>query len=115
MVMEDHVLLAAMKLSHGEDLITTITGLHEGIKALEDVLTHNLEAFNWFNLSIPTDVLICQPSQSLPAAEINYFSLFSKLRLALKTQLGSHPHPTHPRAFPLHPPFCSRPPFTPNF
>jgi hypothetical protein len=54
--MEDHVLSAAMKLSHGEDLMTTITGLHEGIKALEDALTHNLEAFNWFNLSIPTDL-----------------------------------------------------------
>jgi hypothetical protein len=46
MVMEDHILLAVMKLSDGEDLITTITGLHEGIKALEDALTRNLEAFN---------------------------------------------------------------------
>jgi hypothetical protein len=46
MVMEDHVLSAAIKLSHGEDLITTITGLHKGIKALEDVLTRDLEAFN---------------------------------------------------------------------
>jgi hypothetical protein len=62
MVMEDHILLAAMKLSHSEDLITTITGLHEEIKASEDVLTCNLEAFNWFNLFIPTDLLICQPS-----------------------------------------------------
>jgi hypothetical protein len=44
--MEDHVLSAAMKLSHGEDLITTITGLHEKIKASEDALTRNLEAFN---------------------------------------------------------------------
>jgi hypothetical protein len=53
MMMEDHILLAAMKLSHGEDLITIITGLHKGIKASEDALTCDLEAFNWFNLSIP--------------------------------------------------------------
>ena len=75
MVMEDHVLLAAMKLSHGEDLRTTISCLHEGTKALEDVLTCSLEAFNWFDLSIPTDLLNCQLSQSLPVAEINYLLL----------------------------------------
>jgi hypothetical protein len=85
MVIEDHVLLAAMKLSHGENLITTITGLHKGIKALEDALTRNLEAFNWFNLSIPTDLAICQPLQSLLAAEINYSSL---LLNQFKTPVG---------------------------
>ena len=75
MVMEDHILSASMKLFHGKDLRTTISCLHEGIKASEDVLTHDLEAFNWFNLSIPTDLLNCQPLQSLPAAENNYLSL----------------------------------------
>ena len=74
MVMEDHVLLAAMKLSHGEDLRMTISCLHEGIKASEDTLTCNVEAFNWFDLSISTDLLNCQPSQSLPVAG-NYLSL----------------------------------------
>jgi hypothetical protein len=65
MVIEDHILLAALKLSHGEDLITTITCLHEEIKASEDVLTpQSLEAFNQFDLSIPTDLLDCQSSQS---------------------------------------------------
>ena len=77
MVIRDHVLLAAMKLSHGEDLRTTISCLYEGIKASEDTLTCNVEAFNWFDLSIPTDLLNCQPSQSLPVAEINYLSLLT--------------------------------------
>jgi hypothetical protein len=102
MVMEDHVLLAAIKLSHGEDLITTITGLHEGIKALEDALTRNLEAFNWFNLSIPTDLLICQPSQSLPAAEINYSSLLPnqfKILVGLENAAGLASPPYTPKGF----------------
>jgi hypothetical protein len=103
MVMEDHVLSAAMKLSHGEDLITTITNLHEGIKALEDALTHNLEAFNWFNLSIPTGLLICQPSQSLPAAEINYSSLLLnqfKTPVGLENEAGLAFPPYTPKGFP---------------
>jgi hypothetical protein len=102
MVIKNHVLSAAMKLSHGEDLITTITGLHEGIKALEDALTHNLEAFNWFHLSIPTDLLICQPSQSLPAAEINYSSLLLnqfKTPVGLENTAGLASPPYTPKGF----------------
>jgi hypothetical protein len=101
--MEDHVLSAAMKLSHGEDLITTITGLHEGIKASEDALTHDLEAFNWFNLSIPTDLLICQPSQSLPTAEINYSSLLLnqfKTPVGLENAAGLTSPPYTSKGFP---------------
>jgi hypothetical protein len=103
MVMEDHVLLAAMKLSHGETLITTTTGLHEGIKASEDALTHDLEAFNWFNLSIPTDLLICQPSQSLPAAKINYSSLLLnqfKTLVGLENTAKLASPPYTPKGFP---------------
>jgi hypothetical protein len=102
MVMEDHVLLAAIKLSHGENLITTITGLHEGIKALEDALTRDLEAFNWFNLSIPTDLLICQPSQSLLAAEINYSLLLPnqfKIPVGLENAAGLASPPYTPKGF----------------
>jgi hypothetical protein len=102
MVMEDHVLSAAMKLSHGEDLITT-TSLHEGIKASEDVLTHNLEAFNWFNLSIPTDLLICQPSQSLLTAERNYSLLLPnqfKTLVSLENAAGLASPPYTPKGFP---------------
>jgi hypothetical protein len=103
MVMEDHIFSAAMKLSQGEDLITTITGLHEGIKALEDALTRDLEAFNWYNLSIPTDLLICQPSQSLPAAEINYSSLLLnqfKTLVGLENAAGLASPPYTPKGFP---------------
>lgn len=49
--------------------------LYAQIKSSEDALTHDLEACNWFDLSIPTHLLNCQPSQSLPAAEINYSSV----------------------------------------
>jgi hypothetical protein len=73
--MENHILSAALKLSYGKDLATTISHLHDGIKAAEDALTRDLQACNWFDLSIPTDLLHCQPSQSLPEAEINYSSL----------------------------------------
>ena len=103
MVMEDHVLLAAMKLSHGEDLRTTISCLHEGIKALEDVLTCNLEAFDWFDLFIPTDLLNCQLSQSLPAAEINYLLLLpNKFEnpVGLENAAGVTSPPYTPKGFP---------------
>ena len=103
MVMEDHVLSAAMKLSHGEDLRTTISCLHEGIKASEDVLTHDLEAFNWFDLSIPTDLLNCQPLQSLPAAEINYsLLLLNKFQnpVGLENPAGLASPPCTPKGFP---------------
>lgn len=72
---ENHILMAAMTLSHGEDLAETMTSLHMQIKGCEDMLTRDLEACNWFDLSIPTDLLNCQPSQSLPSAEINYASV----------------------------------------
>ena len=117
MVMEDHVLLAAMKLSHGEDLRMTISCLHE--KASEDALTDNLEAFNWFDLSIPTDLLNCQLFQSLPAAEINYLLLLLntiKNLVGLKNAGGLASPPAHPRASsPLHPPFYSHPASSPKF
>jgi hypothetical protein len=103
MVIKDHVLLAAIKLSYGEDLITTMTGLHEEIKASEDALTHNLEAFNWFNLSIPTDLLICQLSQSLPAAEIDHSSLLPnqfKTPVGLENAAGLASSPYTPKGFP---------------
>lgn len=80
--MENHILSAALKLSYGKDLATTISHLHDGIKAAEDVLTRDLQACNWFNLSIPTDLLHCQPSQSLPEAEINYSSLLPQNALS---------------------------------
>jgi hypothetical protein len=118
MVMEDHVLSAAMKLSHGEDLITTITCLHEGIKALEDALTHDLEAFNWFNLSIPTDLLICQPSQSLPTAEINYSLLFPsqfKTLVGLENTAGLASPPYTPKGFPSASTILQSPSINPNF
>ena len=114
--MEDHILSAAMKLSHGEDLKTTICCLHDGIKASEDALTRDLEAFNWFDLSIPTDLLNCQPSQSLPAAEINYSSLLpSEFQNPAGPQnaAGIASPPYTPEGFPstsaIHPPPCINP------
>ena len=101
--MEDHVLSAAMKLSHGEDLRTMISCLHEGIKASEDVLTCNPEAFNWFHLSIPTDLLNCQPLQSLSAAEINYLSLLLNRfqnPVGLENAAGLASPPCMPKGFP---------------
>jgi hypothetical protein len=62
--MEDYILSAAMKLSHGEDLWTTMSCLHDEIKASEDVLICDPKACNWFDLSIPTELLNRQPSQS---------------------------------------------------
>ena len=100
MVMEAHVLSAAIKLSHGEDLRMTISCLHEGIKASKDVLTHDLQAFNWFDLSIFTDILNCQPSQSLPAAEINYL-LPNKIKnlVGLENAGGLTSPPCTPKGF----------------
>ena len=102
MVMEDHVLLAAMKLSHGEDLRMMISCLQKGIKASEDVLTCSLETFNWFDLSIPTDLLNCQPCQFLPAAEINYLSLLPneiKNLVGLENAGGLASPPCTPKGF----------------
>lgn len=78
MRIEDYILSAAMKLSHGENLETTLNSLHEEIKGSEDTLTRDLEACNWFDLNIPTEHLNRQPSQSLPAPEIDYSSLLQK-------------------------------------
>ena len=94
--------LAAMKLSHGEDLRMTVSCLHEGIKASEDALTCDLEAFNWFDLSILTDLLSCQPYQSLPVAEINYWSLLPnkfKNLVGLENAAGLASPPYTPKGF----------------
>ena len=92
-----------MKLSHGKDLRMTISCLHEGIKASEDALTCDLEAFNWFNLSISTNLLNCQPLQSLLAAEINYLSLLPnkfKNPVGLENAAGLASPPCTPKGFP---------------
>jgi hypothetical protein len=104
--MEDHILSAAMKLSYGEDLQKTLSCLHDDIKASEDTLTHDLEACNWFNLSIPTMLLNCQPFQSLPAAEIDYSSVLQKAFDNLvgdKTLGGLASPPYSPNSFPSAP------------
>jgi hypothetical protein len=69
MAMEDHILSAAMRLSHGEDLDATMSQLHIDITACEDALARDLEAAHWFDLGIPTDRLTSHCSQPLPPAE----------------------------------------------
>jgi hypothetical protein len=54
-------------------------------------------------LFIPTDLLICQPSQSLPAAEINYSSLLPnqfKTPVGLENTAGLTSPPYTPKGFP---------------
>ena len=61
------------------------------------------EAFNWFHLSIPTDLLNCQPLQSLPAAEINYSSLLPnefQNPVGLENLAGLASPPCTPKGFP---------------
>lgn len=101
--MEDHILSAALKLSYGENFGTTLTCLHDGIKATENSLTRDLEACNWFDLSIPTNALNNQPSQSLPAAEIDYSSLLQTAleKLVANDSIGGLASPPYsPSHFP---------------
>ena len=55
MVLEDHILSAAVNLSHGENMDSVMDNLHSQIKASEDVLTSDIEATNWFDFSTPPD------------------------------------------------------------
>lgn len=89
MVMENHVLSAAMSLACGGNINSTLNNLHSAIKGSEDALTSDLEASNWFHLSTPTDLLKSAPSQSLPSAEINYASV---LQIALERVSGQETH-----------------------
>lgn len=71
--------MAAMKVSNGQDLDEVLDCLHAKIKASEDALVHDLEALNWFDLSIPTHLLKCQPSTSLPLPEVSYSSVLQNV------------------------------------
>lgn len=71
MQIEDEILMAALKVSNGQNPEEALDCLHGKIKASEDALVHDLEALNWFDLSIPTDLLKCQCSKSLPSHEVN--------------------------------------------
>ena len=53
MVIEDHIISAAVSLSHGQNLDSVMDQLHSEIKACEDVLAHDSEASNWFDFSTP--------------------------------------------------------------
>lgn len=54
---EDHILSAAIRLSHGDDLEATMSQLQTEITGCEDALTRDLEAANWFDLATPTNLL----------------------------------------------------------
>jgi hypothetical protein len=108
MAMEDHILSAAMKLSHGEDLVTTMSCLHDGIKASEDALSHDVQACNWFCLTKPTDCLNVQPSPSSHTEEFDHSSLSQnpfKNLVGDKNTVGLASPPCSPKGLPSAPRF----------
>jgi hypothetical protein len=114
--MENHILSAAVGLSQGKHLETTMTSLYEAIKASEDLLTSDLEASKWFNLSVGTELLNTPSTYSSLAAAINQANLHNSLkrRVGDKNTGGLVTPPYSPKAFPSAPAPprspCNKPP-----
>jgi hypothetical protein len=99
--MEDHILSAAMKLSQGKHLETTMSSLYEAIKASEHLLTSDLEASKWFDLSVPTDLLNSPSAYPSLAAAINQANSHNSLKRLVgnKNTGGLVTPPYSPKAF----------------
>ena len=96
-VIEDCILSAAMKLSHGEHFGTTMSSLYEALKASQDALTGDPESSKWFDLSIPTNLLNHPPPESARASLLP--NALSHL-VADKNRGGLVTPPFSPQGFP---------------
>jgi hypothetical protein len=101
--LEDHILLAAVKISHGEDLGTTMSCLHDGMEALEDALCGDAQACDWFCLTKPTDCSTFQPSLLPEREESDHSSLSWNAfcnQVTDENEVGLASPPCSPKSFP---------------
>jgi hypothetical protein len=98
---EDDILSAAVKISHGEDLGTTISCLRNGLGASLHALEGDAKACDWFSLTKPTDCLSLFPQREE----------FDRLSLSDENPVRLASRPCSPKGFPsgLGIPYCINP------